>query len=186
MKYEKAIYEVISNEVNRITDGGRFINTYGLGILGAEMACRDIAHVYYNNIFGTVNFIDKKGNYVSATTLLNGSINNTDGSPSSIVYSFAENMIKFAVKHFTKEFIEYIDKLCDEMRSIGYNIACSYGSILVTDGNSYVCVSVTDILYAKSLGLSADSLPFAEIVSGTELGKLEADIAVLVEKIMKG
>lgn len=61
-----------------------------------------------------------------------------------------------------------------------------YGDIFVGYGYSSVRVSVTDILYAKLLRLSYDSLPVAEIVSGTELGKLEADVAVLVEKIMKG
>ena len=46
-------------------------------------------------------------------------------------------------------------------------------------------LNVTDVLYAKSLELSSDSLPFVEIISGTQLGKLESDVAILVEKIMK-
>lgn len=186
MKSERILFDIIESEVRRIKVGEPFINTYGLGLLGAESACRGIVRVYYNEILETVNFVDSEGNHVSASLVAGGGTSKTDGSPSSALYRFADTISIFVSKHFTREFIEYLDKLCDEMRATGYNVVCGYGDIFVGYGYSYVRVSVTDILYAKSLGLSADSLPFAEIVSGTELGKLEADVAVLAEKIMKG
>lgn len=188
MKHEKILYDIIENEVRRIKAGGRFINTYGLGVLGAETACREVVRVYYNEIVESVNFVDSEGNHVSVSLVAGGGTSKTEGSLSSALYRFADTISIFVAKHFTREFIEYLDKICDEMCAIGYAVTNGYGDIFVGYGYSIVRVSVTDILYAKSLGLSADSLPFAEIVSGTgaELGKLEADIAVLVEKIMKG
>lgn len=186
MKHERILFDIIENEVRRIKGGGRFINTYGLGLLGAETACREVVRVYYNEILESVNFVDSEQNYVSASLIAGGGTSKTDGSPSSALYRFADTISIFVAKHFTKEFIEYLDKICDEMRAIGYTVSCGYGDIFVGYGGCYVRVSVMDILYAKSLGLSYDSLPVAEIVSGTELGKLEADVAVLVEKIMKG
>lgn len=186
MKHEKILYDIIENEVRSIKGAGRFINTYGLGLLGAETACREVVRLYYNEILETVNFADGDGNIVTASLIAGGGTSDTDGSPSSALYRFADSISVFVAKHFTREFIEYLDKICDEMRAVGYNVVCGYGNIFVGYGYSSVRVSVTDILYAKSLGLSYDSLPVAEIVSGAELGKLEADIAVLVEKIMKG
>ena len=41
MKHERILYNIIENEVRRITSVGRFINTYGIGLLGAEIACRE-------------------------------------------------------------------------------------------------------------------------------------------------
>ena len=186
MKHERILFDIIENEVRRIKAGGRFINTYGLGLLGAETACREVVRVYYNEILESVNFVDSEQNYVSASLVAGGGTSKTDGSPSSALYRFADTISIFVAKHFTRKFIEYLDKICDEMRAIGYTVACGYGDIFVGYGSCYVRVSVMDILYVKSLGLSYDSIPVAEIVSGTELGKLEADVAVLVEKIMKG
>ena len=188
MKHERILFDIIENEVRRIKGGGRFINTYGLGLLGAETAFREVVRVYYNEILESVNFVDSEGNHVSVSLVAGGGTSKTEGSLSSALYRFADTISIFVAKHFTREFIEYLDKICDEMCAIGYAVTNGYGDIFVGYGYSIVRVSVTDILYAKSLGLSADSLPFAEIVSGTgaELGKLEADIAVLAEKIMKG
>ena len=188
MKHERILFDIIENEVKRINGTGRFINTYGLGLLGAETACREIVRVYYNEILETVNFVDSEGNHVSSSLVAGGGTSKTEGSLSSALYRFADTISIFVAKHFTREFIEYLDKIRNEMCAIGYSVASGYGDIFVGYGYSIVRVSVTDILYAKSLGLSADSLPFAEIVagSGAELGKLEADIAVLVKKIMKG
>lgn len=185
MKHERILYNIIESEVRRIKGTGRFLNTYGIGLLGAEIACRETVQVYYNEILETVNFVDADGNYVSAILIVGGGTCKTDGSPSVKLYDFADNISKFVVKHFTKEFVEYLDRVCNELRSSGYEVACGYGNIFIVNGGNSVQVNVTDILYAKSLGLSSNSLPFAEIVSGTELGKLENDVAILVKKIMK-
>ena len=185
MKHERILYNIIETEVKRITSVGRFMNTYGIGLLGAEIACREIVQIYYNEILETVTFVDADENYVSAILIVDGGTCKTDGTPSANLYNFADNILRYVVKHFTREFIKYLDKLCNELRSIGYEVVCSYGDIFVIYGGSSVRVNVTDVLYAKSLGLSSDSLPFAEIVSGTEFGKLEGDVAILVEKIMK-
>lgn len=185
MKHERILYDIIENEVRRITSVGRFINTYGIGLLGAEIACREIVRMYYNEICETVNFVDADENYVVASLIIDGGTSKTDGIPSANLYNFADNISRYVVKHFTREFIKYLDKLCNELRSIGYEVACSYGNIYIVYGGSSVRLNVTDVLYAKSLELSSDSLPFVEIISGTQLGKLESDVAILVEKIMK-
>ena len=185
MKHERILYDIIENEVKRIQGKARFMNTYGIGLLGAEIACREIVQIYYNEILETVTFVDADENYVSAILIVDGGTCKTDGTPSANLYNFADNISTFVVKHFTRNFIKQLDKLCNELRSIGYEVVCGYGDIFIINGGSSVKVNVIDILYAKSLGLSSDSLPFAEIVSGTELGKLENDVAIFVEKIMK-
>ena len=164
MKHERILYNIIENEVRRITSVGRFINTYGIGLLGAEIACREIVRMYYNEICETVNFVDADENYVVASLIIDGGTSKTDGIPSANLYNFADNISRYVVKHFTREFIKYI---------------------YIVYGGSSVRFNVTDVLYAKSLELSSDSLPFVEIISGTQLGKLESDVAILVEKIMK-
>ena len=185
MKHERILYDIIENEVKRIQGKARFMNTYGIGLLGAEMACREIVQMYYNEILETVNFVDANVNYVSAILIVDGGTCKTDGSPSVKLYDFADNISKFVVKHFTKKFIKQLDILCDELRSYGYEVICGYGDIFVIYGLNSVCVSVTDILYAKSLGLSYNSLPFVGIASGTISNKFEADVTSFVKKIMK-
>lgn len=185
MKYEKILYNIIDDEVRRIKEG-RFMNTYGIGLLGAKIACREIADMYFSEVLETVNFVDVTGSYITAILFADGGVNHTDGSVSAHLYDFMDNISRYVVKHFTREFIEYLDKLCDELRLAGYEVVCGYGYIVIACGGSSVRVNVTDVVYAKSLGLSSDSLPFAEIISGTELSKLEADVDVLVKKIMKG
>ena len=184
MKYEKILYDIIENEVKRIKEG-LSMNTYGIGLLGAKIACREIADMYFGEVLETVNFVDVTGSYITAILFADGGVNHTDGSVSAHLYDFVDNISRYVVKHFTREFIEYLDKLCDELRLAGYDVVRNYGDIVIACGGSSVRVNVTDVVYAKSLGLSSDSLPVAEIVSGTELSKLEKDIAILVEKIMK-
>lgn len=185
MKHERILYNIIESEVRRIKGISRFVNTYDMGLLGVEMACREIVQIYYNEILETVNFVDADENYVSAILIVGGGTCKTDGSPSVKLYDFVDNISKFVVKHFTKEFIEYLDRVCDELRSVGYNIACNYGEIFIIHGDNSLSLSVTDVLYAKSLSLSYDRFSFVEIVSGTLSGKLEADVTSIVEKIMK-
>lgn len=185
MKYEKILYDIIENEVKRIKEG-LSMNTYGIGLLGAKIACREIADMYFSEVLETVNFVDVTGSYISAILFADGGVMETDGSVSAHLYDFMDNISRYVVKHFTREFIEYIDKLCDELRLAGYEVVRDYGNIVIVYGENSVKINVMNVLYAKSLGLSSDSLPFAEIVSGTELSKLEKDIAILVEKIMKG
>ena len=204
MKHERILYDIIENEVRRIQGKARFMNTYGIGLLGVEIqgkarfmntygigllgvetACREVVCMYYNEILETVTFVDANENYVSAILIVNGGTCNTDGTPSANLYNFADKVSEFIVKHFTREFIKYLDKLCSEIRSYGYEVICGYGDIFVIQGINSVCVSVTDILYGKSLGLSYNSLPFVGIASGTISNKFEADVTSFVEKIMK-
>lgn len=185
MKHERILYDIIENEVKRIQGKARFMNTYGIGLLGAEIACHEIVQIYYNEILETVNFVDADENYVSAILIVDGGTCKTDGTPSANLYNFADNISKFVVKYFKREFIKYLDILCNEIRSYGYEVVCGYGDIFVIQGINSVCISVTDILYAKSLGLSYNSLPFVGIASGTISNKFEADVTSFVEKIMK-
>lgn len=185
MKHEKILYDIIETEVKRIKEG-LSMNTYGIGLLGTQIACREIADMYFSEVLETVNFVDVTGSYITAILFADGGVMKTDGSVSAHLYDFMDNISRYVVKHFTREFIEYLDKLCDELRLAGYEVVCDYGNIVIAHSENSVKINVMNVLYTKSLGLSSDSLPFAEIVSGTELGKLEADVAVLVEKIMKG
>lgn len=63
MKHEKILYDIIENEVRRIKEG-RFMNTYGIGLLGAKIACREIADMYFGEVLETVNFVDVTGSYI--------------------------------------------------------------------------------------------------------------------------
>lgn len=66
MKHERILYDIIENEVRRIQGKARFMNTYGIGLLSVETACREVVCMYYNEILETVNFVDADENYVSA------------------------------------------------------------------------------------------------------------------------